>query len=398
MAAARANWKGYLRLSLVSCPVALFPATTESEKIRFHQLHKQTGNRIRYRKVDEVTGKEVDSEDIIKAYQVSKGNYIELTDEDLEAVAVESTRTIDIDEFVPRDEIDDLYNIRPYYIAHDGKLGADAFVTIREAIAATDKVALGRVVLTTREHVMALEPRGKGLMGTLLRYPYEVRDEKDYFEDIPNLKIEKEMLDLAKHIVQTKSGHFDPEKFEDRYEDGAPRGDQTEGGRQGDYGAETGRAVERHQPHGCIKAQARLLRLVRPVRLSAQANRQSRQRRRVRPDSPQLSQAALDDAELRPDPGRRLGCLRLRAGKHRNNRLEFDQQCRWRNVRGPATPVRSGSQHPDLRLLRARCALQLADHLFVEARGEELEVNDRRVGLNHAHHAADRVLSKLEQF
>ena len=129
-----------------------------------------------------------------------------------------STRTIDIDQFVPREEIDDLYNIRPYFIAPEGKVGADAFVTIREAIAATGKVALGRLVLTTREHMIALEPRGKGLMGTLLRYPYEVRDEADYFEDIPNIKIEKEMLDLAKHIVQTKSGHFEPDKFEDRYE------------------------------------------------------------------------------------------------------------------------------------------------------------------------------------
>ena len=129
-----------------------------------------------------------------------------------------STRTIDIDQFVPREEIDDLYNIRPYFIAPEGKVGADAFVTIREAITATGKVALGRLVLTTREHMIALEPRGKGLMGTLLRYPYEVRDEADYFEDIPNIKIEKEMLDLAKHIVQTKAGHFEPDKFEDRYE------------------------------------------------------------------------------------------------------------------------------------------------------------------------------------
>ena len=217
MAAARANWKGYLRLSLVSCPIALYPATSESEKVRFNQLNKNTGNRIRYSKVDAETGEEVDSEDIIKGYQVSKGQYIEITDEDLEAVAVESTRTIDIDQFVPREEIDDLYNIRPYFIAPEGKVGADAFVTIREAIAATGKVALGRLVLTTREHMIALEPRGKGLMGTLLRYPYEVRDEADYFEDIPNIKIEKEMLDLAKHIVQTKAGHFEPDKFEDRY-------------------------------------------------------------------------------------------------------------------------------------------------------------------------------------
>ena len=172
----------------------------------------------RLKLLHEDTGEEVDSEDIIKGYQVSKGHYIEITDEDLEAVAVESTRTIDIDQFVPREEIDDLYNIRPYFIAPEGKVGADAFVTIREAISATGKVALGRLVLTTREHIIALEPRGKGLMGTLLRYPYEVRDEADYFDDIPNLKIEKEMLDLAKHIVQTKSGHFEPDKFEDRYE------------------------------------------------------------------------------------------------------------------------------------------------------------------------------------
>jgi DNA end-binding protein Ku len=216
--AARANWKGYLRLSLVSCPIALYPATTESEKVRFHQLNKNTGHRIRYRKVDDETGEEVESEDIVKAYQISKGKYVEITDEDLEAVAVESTRTIEIDKFVPRQEIDDLYNIRPYFIAPEGKIGAEAFVTIREVIQATNKVAIGRLVLTTREHMIALEPRGKGIMGTLLRYPYEVRDAADYFNDIPNIKIEKEMLDLAKHIVETKSGHFEPEKFEDRYE------------------------------------------------------------------------------------------------------------------------------------------------------------------------------------
>ena len=220
MAAARANWKGHLRLSLVSCPIALYPATSESEKVRFNQLNRRTGNRIRYLKVDAATGEEVEGEDIVKGYQVAKGRFVEIADEDLEAVAVESTRTIDIDQFVPKDEIDDLYNIRPYYIAPEGKIGAEAFVTIREAIAATGKVALGRVVLSTREHVIALEPRGRGLMGTLLRYPYEVRKESDYFDDIPEIKIDKEMLDLAKHIVQQKSGNFDPARFEDSYEKG----------------------------------------------------------------------------------------------------------------------------------------------------------------------------------
>jgi DNA end-binding protein Ku len=216
--APRANWKGYLRLSLVTCPVALFPATSESEKVSFNQINKRTGHRIKYQRVDAETGEDVDNEDIVKGYKVDADTYIEVTKDELDNIALESNRTIDIDQFVPREEIDDLYNIRPYYIAPEGKVGAEAFVTIREAIEATGKVALGRVVLSTREHVIALEARGKGLMGTLLRYPYEVRKEEDYFEDIPNIKIDKEMLDLARHIVQTKSGRFEPEKFEDRYE------------------------------------------------------------------------------------------------------------------------------------------------------------------------------------
>jgi len=217
--APRANWKGYLKLSLVSCPVALYPATSEREKIRFHQLNSETGNRVRLRRVDEETGKEVPYEQITKGYEVGKGQYIEVTDEELEAIALESTRTIDIDEFVPRKEIDQLYNIRPYYIAPEGRVGVDAFAVIRDVIESMDKVALGRVVLTSREHVIALEARGKGLMGTLLRYPYEVREEAEYFDDIPAGKVTKDMLDLAKHIVQTKSGHFNPDKFEDHYEE-----------------------------------------------------------------------------------------------------------------------------------------------------------------------------------
>lgn len=216
--APRAYWKGYLRLSLVSCPIQLFPATSEREKISFNQINRETGNRIRYRKVDEVTGEEVASDQIIKGYEVGKGQYIEITDEDLESIALESTKTIDIDEFVPKSEIDDLYSIRPYYIAPDGKVGQDAFVVIRNIIESMKMVAIGRVVLTSREHIIAMEPRGKGIMGTLLRYPYEVRDEKEYFDEIPDLKLGKDMMDLARHIVETKSAHFEPEKFEDHYE------------------------------------------------------------------------------------------------------------------------------------------------------------------------------------
>jgi DNA end-binding protein Ku len=216
--APRANWKGFLRLSLVTCPIALFPATSESEKISFNQINRKTGHRIRYLKVDADTGEEVSNEDIIKGYQVDKDRYLEVTKDELENIALESTRTIEIDEFVPRSEIDDLYLVRPYYIVPDGKVGHDAFAVIRETIRSLDKVALARVVLTNREHVIALEARDKGLMGMLLRYPYEVRDAAEYFDDIQDVKITKDMLDLAKHIVEQKSGHFEPEKFEDHYE------------------------------------------------------------------------------------------------------------------------------------------------------------------------------------
>ena len=217
--APRAYWKGYLKLSLVSCPVALFPASSEREKIRFHQINKATGNRIKYRKVDAETEEEVDASDIIKGYEVGKGEYIELEPEELEAVAIESTRTLEIDQFVPKNEIDELYLNNPYYIVPDGEVGQQAFAVIREAIRKEGTVALGRVVFTSREHVIALEPRGKGLLGITLRYPYEIRKEDQYFDDIEDEKIPKDMLELASHIVETKSGHFNPQKFEDHYEE-----------------------------------------------------------------------------------------------------------------------------------------------------------------------------------
>jgi DNA end-binding protein Ku len=217
--APRAYWKGYLKLSLVSCPISLFPATSEREKISFHQLHKQSGNRIKYKKVDAETGREVEADDIIKGYEVSKGEYIELEPDELEAVALESKRVIEIDEFVPKADIDELYLNNPYYIVPDGEVGQQAFAVIREAIRKEGMVALGKVVFTSREHIIALEARGKGLMGVTLRYPYEVRNEKDYFDEIEDEKVPKDMLELASHIVDTKRGEFDPKKFEDRYED-----------------------------------------------------------------------------------------------------------------------------------------------------------------------------------
>jgi DNA end-binding protein Ku len=217
--APRAYWKGYLKLSLVSCPIALFPATSEREKISFHQINKETGNRIRYRKVDAETGDEVDNADIVKGYEVAKGEYIELEPDELEAVAIESKRIIDIEEFVPRQEIDELYMRDPYYIVPDGEVGQQAFAVIRETIRKEGMVALGKVVFTSREHIIALEARGKGMLGVTLRYPYEVRNEEEYFDTIENEKIPKDMIDLAVHIVETKAGHFKPQQFKDQYED-----------------------------------------------------------------------------------------------------------------------------------------------------------------------------------
>src|SRR6201999_137816 len=216
--APRANWKGFLRLSLVTCPVALYPATSDTEKVSFNQINRKTGHRIKYMKVDADTGEEVGSEDIVKGYKVDTDTYIEVSKEELDDIALESTHTIEIDEFVPKTEIDNRYLIRPYYLVPDGKVGHDAFAVIRETIRTMNKVAIGRVVLTNREHIVVLEPLGKGLMGTLLRYPYEVRSEKDYFDDIQDVKVTKDMLDLAKHIVEKKSGSFEPDRFEDHYE------------------------------------------------------------------------------------------------------------------------------------------------------------------------------------
>jgi len=216
--AERANWKGYLRLSLVSCPVALYPATSDREKIRFHQINRRTGHRIKMQRVDAETGKAVDYEDVVKGYEAGKDNYVAVSSEELETIELESTRTIDIDRFVPAEEIDPLYYLRPYYITPDDEAGEQAFAVIRETLRKEDKVALGRVVLTNREHVIALQARGKGIMGMLLRYPYEVRDEKEYFADIGDVDTPKDMIELASHILRGKAGHFEPKKFVDHYE------------------------------------------------------------------------------------------------------------------------------------------------------------------------------------
>ena len=216
--APRAYWKGFLKLSLVSCPVALYPASSASERTHFHQINRETGNRLRQQMVDSETGDEVEKDQKGRGYELSKGRYVEIEPDELEAVQIESTHTIEIDSFVPKADVDQRYLDRPYYIAPDGKSGADAFAVIRDAMKARDRVALARIVLTNREHVIALKPLGKGLLGTTLRYPYEVRDEDDYFDDIPSPRVSRDMVELAAHILESKAAKFDPGSFKDRYE------------------------------------------------------------------------------------------------------------------------------------------------------------------------------------
>ena len=218
MPSPRAYWKGSLKLSLVSCPVLLYPASTSVDKTRFHMINKETGNRLKQQMIDAETGDVVESDQKGRGYELKKGEYVEIEKDELEAVQIESNHTIDIDSFVPRDEIDKRYLNHPYYIAPDGKAGVDAFAVIRDAMKDKDRVALARIVLSNREHVIAIEPLGRGLLGTTLRYPYELRDEDDYFDDIKNPKISKDMIELASHILDSKAAHFDPSKFKDEYE------------------------------------------------------------------------------------------------------------------------------------------------------------------------------------
>jgi len=197
----------------------LYPASTSVEKTRFHMINKETGNRLKQQMIDAGTGDVVESDQKGRGYELKKGQYVEIEKEELEAVQIESNHTIEIDSFVPRDEIDKRFYNNPYYLAPDGKAAVDAFAVIRDAMKDEERVALARIVLTNREHVMAIEPLGKGLLGTTLRYPYELRDEADFFEDIKSPKITKDMVELAGHILHTKAAHFDPSKFKDEYED-----------------------------------------------------------------------------------------------------------------------------------------------------------------------------------
>ena len=217
--APRPNWKGFLKLSLVSCSVALYTATSTSERVSFNIINKKTGNRVRYEVVDAETGDEVPKDERVKGYKLDGNEYLLLEDEELENVALESTHTIEIEEFVPISDVDRIYLDESYYIVPQDDVAQEAFAVIREAMRKEDLAGIARVVLHRREHILLLRPRGKGLLATTLRYKNEVRDQDNYFDEIPNTKVAADMLKLATHILETKKGKFDPGKFEDRYED-----------------------------------------------------------------------------------------------------------------------------------------------------------------------------------
>ncbi len=217
--APRPSWKGYLKLSLVSCPVALYPAASTSEKVSLHMLNGETGNRLKQQYIDSETGDVVERDDRVKGYEVTKGDYVILSDDELADVKIESSHTIDIERFVPKAEVDPLYFDNNYYLTPDDKVGEEAFAVIREAMRRREMVGIARVVLFGRERIVMLEPRSKGMLGTTLRFAYEVRADHAYFDDIPKVELSKELLDLASHIIDTKAGVFEPSAFKDRYQD-----------------------------------------------------------------------------------------------------------------------------------------------------------------------------------
>ena len=216
--APRSNWKGYLKLSLVSASIAVYPATSSTEKVWFNTLNRETGNRLKRQMVDSVTGDVVESEEQVKGYAIGKDQYIIVEDDELANVAIESSHTVDIEKFVPKASIDDRYRDTPYYLAPEDKVGQEAFAVIRDAMKKKKMVGIARVVMARRERIMMLEPFGKGIMGTLLLYPYEIRNDEAVFDEIPELKLPDQMVGLAEDIIDKMSGEFQPEQFEDRYE------------------------------------------------------------------------------------------------------------------------------------------------------------------------------------
>ncbi|MCF8505884.1 MAG: Ku protein [Caulobacter sp.] len=216
--AQRPSWQGHLKLSLVTCPVALYTATSSGGDVHFNLINPKTNNRIRMITTDPDTGP-IERSGLVKGYEVSKGEYILLTDEEIRSVKLESTKTIDIERFVPGDEIDRIYWDNPYYLAPDGKLAQEAFGVIRTALEKSGQIALGRIVLSTRERILALEPRGKGILAYTIRSDAEVRRPDEIFGEISSAKADPAMIAIAEKIIEQQAGPFDPGQFVDRYEE-----------------------------------------------------------------------------------------------------------------------------------------------------------------------------------
>lgn len=216
--AERPTWQGHLRLSLVTCPVALYTATARSGDVHFNLLHKDTHNRIKMVTTDPELGP-VPRSDLVKGYEIEKGRYVVVTEDEIRSVRLETTRTIDIERFVDAADIDRLYWNDPYFLVPDGKLAVDAFTVIREAMAGMDRIALGRVVMHTRERLVAIEARGKGMLVYTLRSHDEVRDPARLFDDIPDREPDPQMVAIAEKIIDQQAGPFAPEEFTDRYEE-----------------------------------------------------------------------------------------------------------------------------------------------------------------------------------
>jgi len=304
--APRAYWKGYLKLSLVSCPIALSPAASSSERISFRQINKKTGNRLRQQLVDEETREPVEAENKGRGYEIDKGVYIEVDDDELEAIQVESRHTIDIDSFVPATQIDKRFYDSPYYIAPTDSVGQEAFAVIREAMRGKGMVALGRIVLAKRERVIAVEPHGKGMLGTTLRYGYEVRKPEEIFSDIADVKVPGEMLKLAQHILDTKMGDFDPSAFEDHYETAL-----IALLREKQAGFKPPKAKER------AAAPRNVINLMEALRRSVQAEREGpaqRKKGRKRVEGQREMLLPIQGKEALPRPAAKKSAARRRAG------------------------------------------------------------------------------------
>lgn len=216
--APRANWKGFLKVGELVCPVGLYTAASTSERIAFHMLNRRTGNRLHREFVDSETGKIVERDDQVKGYEAGENDYIALDPEEIAAAVPESDKTLEIEAFIVRDNIDDLYFDKPYYLTPSDKQGAEAFTLIREGMKAKKVAAVAETVLFRRVRTLLILPEGEGLIATTLKYDYEVRSAEEAFAEIPDAKLKGEMLELAEHIIKTKSGHFDPKKFDDRYD------------------------------------------------------------------------------------------------------------------------------------------------------------------------------------